>query len=52
MTGSALAQYARCRHPNTHVVIMPGNEIDARPTDTVFLRKPFASSALLAAVRD
>ena len=52
MTGIALAQHARRKHPNMHVVIMSGNEIDARPTDTVFLRKPFASSALLEAVRD
>lgn len=52
MTGAALAQYARRRNPNMHVIIMSGTEVKPRPVDTVFLRKPFAPSQLLAAIRD
>jgi DNA-binding NtrC family response regulator len=52
MSGAALAQYARRRHPHLNIVIMSGTAVQPVPVDTTFLQKPFAPARLLEAVRD
>ncbi|WP_065755888.1 response regulator [Bradyrhizobium paxllaeri] len=52
MSGAALAQYARRRHPQLNIVIMSGTTVQPMPVDTTFLQKPFVPARLLEAVRD
>ena len=52
MSGAALAQYARRRHPQLNIVIMSDTTVQPMPVDTTFLQKPFVPARLLEAVRD
>jgi len=52
MSGAALAQYARHRHPNMNIVIMSGTTVKPIPVDTTFLQKPFIPARLLEAIRN
>lgn len=42
MTGAALAEYARCKHPCMNIVLMSGTQVEPTPAITTFLQKPFA----------
>jgi DNA-binding NtrC family response regulator len=52
MSGAALAQYARCRHPQMNIIIMSGKTVGPIPVNTTFLQKPFSPEQLLEAIRD
>lgn len=52
MSGIALAEYARRKHPKMNVIVISGTSVAPLPVNTKFLQKPFAPSRLLDAVRD
>jgi DNA-binding NtrC family response regulator len=52
MSGAALAQYARRKHPGMNIILMSGTKVEPAPSITTFLQKPFAPDQLLEAVRD
>ena len=52
MSGSQLAQYARCRHPHLNIVIISGSAVKPLPVNSTFPQKPFTAAQLLEAVRD
>lgn len=52
MSGAALAQYARRKHPGMNIVLISGTKVEPAPAITTFLQKPFAPERLLEAVRD
>lgn len=52
MSGAALAQYARCRHPQMNIIIMSGKTVEPIPDNTTFLQKPFSAERLLEVIRD
>lgn len=51
MSGAALAEYARGKHPRMNIILMSGTEVELAPAITTFLQKPFAPERLLEAVR-
>jgi len=51
MSGAALAQYARRKHPGMNIILMSGTNVKPAPAITTFLQKPFAPDRLLDAVR-
>jgi DNA-binding NtrC family response regulator len=51
MSGAALAQYARRKHPGMNIILMSGARVEPAPAITTFLQKPFAPERLLEAVR-
>lgn len=51
MSGAALAEYARGKHPRMKIILMSGTQVKAAPAITTFLQKPFAPARLLEAVR-
>ena len=52
MSGAALAQYARRKHPGMNIILMSGTKVEPAHAITTFLQKPFTPEQLLEAVRD
>lgn len=50
MSGAALAEYARQRHPHMNIIVISGTNAGPLPVGTKFLQKPFAPSRLLDAI--
>jgi DNA-binding NtrC family response regulator len=51
MTGLELAANARDLLPALNIVVMSGNPVPLLPDNVTFLRKPFPTSQLLAAIK-
>jgi DNA-binding NtrC family response regulator len=51
MSGAALAEYARRKHPRMNIILMSGTQVELAPAIATFLQKPFAPERLLEAVR-
>ena len=51
MSGTALAQYARRKHPGMNIILMSGTKVEPVAAITTFLQKPFAPERLLESVR-
>jgi DNA-binding NtrC family response regulator len=52
MSGTQLAHYASCRHPQMNIIIMSGKTVNHIPVNATFFQKPFTAEQLLEAVRD
>lgn len=51
MSGAALAEYARRKHPRMNIILISGTQVEPAPANATFLQKPFAPERLLEAVR-
>jgi DNA-binding NtrC family response regulator len=51
MLGSELASFAREKYPKLNIILISGHDAPAMPLDVRFMRKPFAPSDLIDAVR-
>jgi hypothetical protein len=48
MSGAALAEYARRKHPRMNIILMSGTQVELAPAITTFLQKPLRARTAAA----